>query len=201
MELVFDKAKHIYGLDGYVVPSVSEIIKPLHHIAYGVADEEGIQRMKEAAIRGSKVHAATEQYDKEGSCDIDEDLAGYMIAYTNFLEKNNTNWTDIEKMGVESNGLYAGTLDRVGYINDVPYLVDIKTTTDISGRKKLVYATQLSAYARILGCKDGDIQLAILQLKKDGLYNLIDVGFEDDLLDSCIYIYYKMNTRRKRFAG
>lgn len=197
--LVFNKQKHIYGLDGKVVPSVSEIIKPLHHMAYGEVTEEGKQYMADAARRGSKVHAATEQYDKEGSCEIEEDLAGYMTGYLRFLETYPTQWTDIERMGVEKNGLFAGTIDRVGFINGEPYIVDIKTTSDISAKKRTVYATQLTAYSRILGWTVDDCCLAILQLKKDGTFNVIDVPHEDELLDACVYMYYKLNTRRKKF--
>jgi len=197
--LLFNKQKHIYGLDGYVVPSVSEIIKPLHHIAYGDITEEGKQYMADAARRGSKVHSATERYDKEGECEIDEDLVGYMQGYLKFLEEWPVEWTDIERMGVEKNGLFAGTIDRCGFISGEQAIVDIKTTSDISKKKRLVYSTQLTAYARILDWVNNDCNLYILNLIKDGTYKLLKVEFEDDLLDSCIYMYYKMNNRRKRF--
>lgn len=155
--------------------------------------------MADAARRGSKVHSATEHYDKEGTCELDEDLAGYMQGYLKFLEDYPVEWTDIERMGVEKNGLFAGTIDRVGFIAGEQAIVDIKTTSDISKKKRLVYSTQLTAYSRILDWTADDCNLYILNLIKDGTYKLIQVEFEDDLLDSSIYIYYKFNTRRKRF--
>lgn len=67
-----------------------------------------------AADRGTSVHKATENIDRYGSADIDDEYAGYVQAYVSFLREHDVIWSDIEKPMYHPVKHYAGTIDRFG---------------------------------------------------------------------------------------
>ena len=66
-ELQFCEKTHTYTVNGFVVPSVSEIMKPLSAAHYGGIDTDTLNK---AANRGTIVHAAVENYLLFGIEDI-----------------------------------------------------------------------------------------------------------------------------------
>ena len=56
-ELTFDPEKHIYRLDGFIIPSVTQVMKPLSDEKYKDVDQEVLDA---AAKRGTAVHSACE---------------------------------------------------------------------------------------------------------------------------------------------
>ena len=58
-ELEFEGKKHVYKLNGFAIPSVTTVMKPLSAFCYRGVDEESLRR---AAGRGTAVHEAVENY-------------------------------------------------------------------------------------------------------------------------------------------
>lgn len=59
--LVFVKEQHQYFLDDNLIPSVSEILKPIHDKIYGKINAK---TLKKASERGTKIHRAIEFMSK-----------------------------------------------------------------------------------------------------------------------------------------
>ena len=204
MALEFIEKTHTYLLDGEEVPSVSEIIRFAEREVY---KEPNKFQMDQAADRGTRVHKACEELDRTGSCECDGDIAGYVNAYAKFLADNKVEWDMIEQPVIGLGGRYAGTLDRLGKLNDKKVILDIKTTRTITGKHKVLYGAQMSMYAAARtpdnkGLPD-DADLYILQLKDDGTYKLIKLKFDPGLVSCCLYLHesFEKTKRRKKKHG
>ena len=77
-ELKFDGIRHIYTLNGQILPSVTTVMKPLDHVLYSGIDESIMQM---AASRGTAVHNAAENYALYGIEDIEPKYAGYFEGF------------------------------------------------------------------------------------------------------------------------
>ena len=197
--LEFDTKTHTYTLEGKEIPSVSELLRFCHREVYEEPDKF---LMDQAADRGTRVHLATQALDETGECEADPDIAGYVEAYTKFLKEHEVEWEAIEYM-VNCEDIYAGTIDRVGILDGKPTLLDIKTTSKITGKHKIMYGAQLTAYAWALADYCGHNKLIILHLKKDGTYKLIELKQENDVLNSCLSLHqaFEKTKRRKKSNG
>lgn len=178
MALVFDEAKHEYRLDGVVLPSVTEICK---FLAMDVAEGANREARDAAAERGHRVHEACTMHDFEGDeCEIDGDIVGYVEAYAAFKRDYQIKeWLLYEHPMASLERFYAGTLDRVGYMDGCPTIIDIKSGSTVS---KLSWAAQLKGYELLLRDEmeekqdetfnPWNLRNAILKLKNDGKYTL-----------------------------
>ena len=197
--LEFDSSTHSYTLEGTKIPSVSELLQPLHCYAYGQMTEQGQEAMRKAASRGTKVHKFCEDFDLGKEASIDESLVDYAKAYMVFLDEHEVEWKKVEHAGYSnwSGQLYGGTIDRFGILDSVPTLLDIKTTSSISKAKRIMYGTQMTFYEDILR-RGGDevAQLVILQLKKDGSYKIIKTDRYMNLANDCVDMYKTFKMRR-----
>lgn len=158
-KIEFIEEKHIYLVDGKIVPSVSEVMRPLTEGLYSKIPESVLNKAK---IKGSGVHQAIEDYILFGL--ISKKYEGYVRRFIEFLEekefkvfKNEHRLTD---------GEYAGTIDLLLKDKDGGYcLVDIKTTSKIHDN---FLGVQLSAYKKLLLYNGYDsIRCCVLQLKED----------------------------------
>lgn len=195
--LEFDAENHIYRLDGVIVPSVSEVLRFASRELYG---STSVQALEIAADRGTRVHAATEALDRNGTADIDPDIEPYVRAYAQFLKDNKVRWAKIEEhvAGYDYKGSpeYAGTLDRLGFVNDVPTLMDVKTTRTITARHKRLYAAQMTAYCNAIS-PQFEPQLMILQLKNNGGYEPMIVDREIDIWNGCLTLHKAFAARKR----
>lgn len=200
--LEFFASTHTYKLDGVDIPSVSEVLRFASKELYSGTSA---QAMEIAADRGTRVHAATEALDRNGTADIDPDIEPYVWAYAKFLRDNKVKWDMIEAHVYGLTRDYAGTLDRFGFLNGKRVLLDIKTTKTITARHKKLYAAQLTAY-RDSCWEDGYIlnnegspveQLVILQLKSNEGYEMHIVEPEEEIWQGCLALH-KAFTARKR---
>ena len=170
LPIQFDEATHSYiNYQGYNMPSVTHIMRFMTKDLYGPIPE---YTLNEAASRGTKVHKLTEDIDKFGWAEGDEGVQGYLDAYEKFLSDFNPQWIDAEWRGFHKALLYAGTLDRIGYIQPPDDkgvdLVDIKTTRTFHG---VLIGTQVDAYAQILISHGIPVRECYgLQLIPDGRY-------------------------------
>jgi hypothetical protein len=144
-ELVFDRVSHTYWANGIVVPSVTQILRP-------VSGYEGMPEsmLKEAGERGNRIHAATE-LDDQGNLDessvLPEDLP-YLEAWRAFKQATGVAILDSELMVFNAVHRYAGTLDRiVGFPDGTEWLVDIKSSTEV----KPAVGPQTEAYRQAVG--------------------------------------------------
>lgn len=162
--LIFREEDHTYWLNGRQIPGVTRVLKPL--IGY-----EGVQAwmLERKSAIGRAVHRATELWDAD---DLDEEsldpiLRPYLDAYKRFFDHVKPKWNRTESKLYHARFGYAGTLDREGLISDVPAVVDLKCTVDISP----AVGAQTAAYAEALG--DGlKRERFALQLRPDGTYRL-----------------------------
>lgn len=129
--LEFDKELHVYKLDGVVIPSCTQLIKPL--IDYSHVPDEVLERKRQI---GSALHTAIELYH-EGTLDestIDPAVQGYFDGWLRW-ELDHGTGADyaMRVLGFEvptASRLYrfGCTPDFWGWLGRRPAVVDIKTT-------------------------------------------------------------------------
>jgi hypothetical protein len=188
----FDEENHIYKVDGKKVPSVTEILK---FLSVDTSENANAYLRELAADRGTRVHEATIIYDYEGYDPdvIDYDIEDYIKAYAEFVRDYRIKGYILTEYQV-TNGEYAGTLDRLAYIDGRQTLIDFKTGTTVDPRKE---AAQLYAYANLLvsnhiyGFTYHDFDAFILRLKKDGTYTVQSRDLEKgkQFFDQCFSLY------------
>ena len=164
-ELQFEPKKHIYKLNGLIVPSVTTLMNPLSREYYGGIDEKTLHN---AAMRGDSVHSAIESYTLYGIKDIETENEGYLEAAIRWMKDYNVEPHSSEARIYHKFLNYAGTLDLSCLENGVSTLVDFKTTASFS---PMLTGVQLEAYRKALESHGihHDRKL-IIQLKKDGTY-------------------------------
>lgn len=198
-KLLFFDTEHRYTLDGEELPSVSEVTRFISREIYGDIGQFNLDR---AAERGTAVHKATEILDKYGKVEITEDIEPYIKAYVAFRKEHECDWKYIERQSYEPGKRYAGTIDRLGTLDGVCTLVDIKTTSSISKRHRTLYSVCLTLYRRMF--PDEDVkQLVILQLKNDGTYRIHRLEPLEELAESCVIMHHALKTapRKRRKDG
>lgn len=191
-KLIFFDKDHQYQVDGEPIPSVSEVLRFMSREIYDSATQ---YQLNNAADRGTRIHKATEQIDRFGSCEITEDIESYIRAYIQFLRDHKPHWEKIEHAMYHPELMYAGTLDRVGIIGGKRTVVDIKSTSKIE--TPLVTA-QVNGYAMM--SLDPIEQVAVLQLKKDGTYRfrILEKDTSTFLAALTLHNALKKKPRRKK---
>lgn len=169
-ELAFDEKKHIYTLNGLLIPSVTTVMKPLSDDVYGGIDEQVLNR---AAARGTAVHNAIENYVKFGIEDIPPEHAGYFDAFLKWVKEHNVQPYGTEIRLYHKSLMYAGTADMTASVDNLDTLIDFKTSASV---QKMLCGVQLEAYYRAVQSHTdgkGFERKAIVHLKRDGNYNMI----------------------------
>lgn len=159
--LTFDEASHTYYFGGQVVPGVTSILSPLTDFS------RVPPAVLEAASQfGKAVHLACE-LDDLGTLDeasLDPALTPYLYAWRMFSAEHSVEWEQIELPIYHTALRYAGTPDRIGKVNGMRAVVDIKSTAQLYpsvGPQLAAYASASNEqYAKRIG----------VQLKSDGTY-------------------------------
>jgi hypothetical protein len=142
VELEFEEATHTYRYRGRIVPSVTEILRPL-------SDFSGADPVKLEAgrRRGTAVHRVIE-LDNRGELD-EESVDGEYLPRLNqwrlFIRESGFVVTACEQRVHHRSFGYAGTVDVVGEWQGTSWVVDIKT-----GRIPKSAGPQLAAYQMAL---------------------------------------------------
>ncbi len=171
-DLRFDEATHTYTLDGKVLPSVTQVLKPLYN--FDGIPPEVLERKRQI---GTAVHKAIELalLDDLNSASLAPEVAPYFAAWTRFKAEFRP-----ESQGGGSEvrvhtASYAGTVDlitgRVGHSDT--WVIDFKTSAQVGP----IVALQTAAYAhaaREMGAVPHGPKRAALHLLPTGLYKLIE---------------------------
>ena len=175
LKIDFDEEKHEYTIDGEKIPSVSEIISPLTAERYS---ELNPYMVRAAAERGKMIHEACEAIDYGlGLPELPPEAEGYVRAYLDFLRDYFPKWEMVEWIvAYQKDGkpLYAGTVDRYGYIDGSKSVVDIKTYASLTAESMMTASLQTELY-RLAIDSMARMKRYILHLKKDGNYRLVDL--------------------------
>ena len=165
-KLEFDEAKHEYRLEGALLPSVTQVLKPLQD--FSTIPEDILER---SANFGTAVHLATALWDQN---DLDLDsvdvaIVPYLEAWKRFRDETKITFEAIETQVVSEKYRYAGTLDRIGFLNEKPTVIDIKT-----GLTNPLIGVQLAGY--LVAWNETHVlkatKRASVSLRKDGTYRL-----------------------------
>ncbi len=191
-KLMFFDDKHEYRVGEEVLPSVSEILRFITREMY---DNIKQYTLDQAADRGKRVHAATENLDRYGEVKVDVDIQPYVEAYIKWSREYNPQWSRIEYACYHPEMMYAGTLDRYGTIRGEQYIVDIKTTSTLHTNRE---TAQLNAYQKLAEANGLKVdKRAILQLKKDGTFKFKPIDEDDSLFMAC-YTIHKATEKKRR---
>jgi len=114
-----------YELDGQRLPRVSTILQTLAQPSLEawkrkVGEEEAARVSKTATALGTRIHAATERWDRDGLMPYPgaEDLQPYVSAYAGWRDATVAKIISIEHIVWSSTLRYAGTLDRLYRFHD-----------------------------------------------------------------------------------
>lgn len=196
-DLNFDEESHTYTLtSGGVLPSVTQIMRFMSREIY---DSIPTGTLDTAADRGTRAHEQTANFDIYGLLETDEDTHPYLTAYQQFLTDYNPIWTAVEWRNYHRGLLYAGTIDRLGYV--LPDdgagvdIVDIKTTRSLHA---VMLSAQLGGYSEI--AKSNGIKIRRrygLQLLPEGKYRFQEVpdGFRTFLY--CLGLHNDLAREKK----
>ena len=185
--LKFNEEKHQYFLDGIPIPSVSEIIKPIHDKIYKDINKNTLEI---ASDKGIRVHRAIEFMSKYSLNKFDEDIVGYVNAYKKFRNDNPT-WELLhsELRTYNKALLYGMTIDEVYQTEKGIVICDLKTT---STTHLGAWSVQLSAYKAGFESQYWDDKITdiyVLQIFKDGNYKLYKLKDNFLVFLSCLEIY------------
>lgn len=183
MSLEFNEATHQYAWAGQLVPSVTQILKPM-------GDYGGIPPavLAKAAERGTAAHLATE-LDDAGTLDpdsISDEIRPYLEAWRAFKRERGAVILESEKKVYSLTHRYAGTLDRVLALDDgSEWMVDIKTSKTI----KAAAGPQTAAYHAAYGL--AHLRRAVVQLNNDGTYRFHEFtnGRDWVVFQACLLIH------------
>lgn len=166
--VTFDEAKHVYTLDGRVVPGVSSIINPL--VDYSAIPQATLDA---AAERGRDVHTAT-HLDDLGILDeatVTDEVRPYLQAWRKFRAEKTPKWTRREAIVASRVHQFAGMLDCEGFIDQIRLVAEIKTTSQVYP----AFGVQLCGYSIAAMETDGSHlghTRVVIQLRADGTYLL-----------------------------
>lgn len=198
-KLDFSEESHIYSLRGLLLPSVTQIMKPMSLMLYN-----GIQSQKlmEAADRGTRAHSQVEAIVKYGVVEYDEDTEPYIDAFESFQAAYKPTWIGSEYRTFHQQLRYAGTVDLIGYIkpddgNGVD-VIDLKTTASFH---PVMLGTQVSAYAEALKSQGIAVRdLYGLQVTRYGKFRFEKLDAKEGfrLFLMCLGIYNAMAYELKK---
>lgn len=140
-EIEFIENSHTYLVDGMILPSVTQIMKPLSKDHY-----QNIPKsvMEVAGKRGQMVHLAVEMWEGFNTPPPDE-IKDYLLQYK--IAKKLHKFEVIGSELLLTNGEYCGTIDMLGLLDGDLILVDLKATASIHYH---LLEVQMAGYMNLL---------------------------------------------------
>jgi len=168
MNIAFDAARHLYRINGSVVPNVTRVLRDLY--SWESVSAQTLERKRQI---GTAVHRAIEldvQDDLDESS-IDPQAAGYFDAWRRFGKERRFACRLAERQVGSHKFRYAGTLDLVGDLGGSDVLIDIKITYQLHPASGLQTAAYLHAASEMrLMCASA--KRFALCLQADGTYRI-----------------------------
>lgn len=177
--LQFDEAAHRYSVGGVVLPSVTQILRPISP-DFSAIPPAVLERKR---ALGTAVHLACELYD-QGELDEDglsAELVPYLYAWIKFRAECGVEILANERRLYHPLLRFAGTLDRVTTHRSAKgaptWLLDLKTSEDPAP----AYGVQLFGYLLLLACNTDEavkpehlagLRRGTVHLRDDGTYRL-----------------------------
>lgn len=141
----FDESTHTYYVNGCAVPSVTQLLAPITIGKY----PKDVGVIQAAARRGTRIHELCNLYDLDALPEeFEGSLIPYVQAWSMFCRDYKPEWIFTEKP-MHDGLYYAGTMDRLGIIDGMHTVVDIKTAQSLDRPAKVALAVQLYAYQRM----------------------------------------------------
>ena len=173
MTLAFNVDRHEYRADGVIVPSVTTVVKPLGR-DYTPADEYAVERIADAAERGTILHdyiAYRLQGGKRKDYEMPHDYEEYADAVDEWLLLN-----DITPLNIETpmtDGIVAGTPDLVCEWRGMICILDYKFVRQMDKSK---VCGQLGGYMQLCEWNGIDVdELYAVQFQR-GEYTVYPVN-------------------------
>jgi len=140
-KLTFESDGHRYYYAGVPVPSVTQILEPLKRVMFANVDPG---RLQASAEKGTAIHHGTHLIDMDT---LDPDtvhpiIQPYLHNWRTFIDEQKFMVCESEKMLFSGLYRFAGTIDKIGYWNNKPAVLDIKTGAGIP----MTAGPQLYAY-------------------------------------------------------
>lgn len=196
IQIDFEEEQHIYTLDGFKLPSVTQIMQPMSLMLYATVPDGTLQ---DAADRGTRAHEQVSNYVLYGIEETDEDTEPYVHAFLDFQRDYNPNWLASEYRTYHKLLRYAGTIDLIGFVTPDDGkgvdIVDLKCTAQFHS---VMLATQIGAYAEALKSHGTPVRNRYgLQLLKTGKYRFerVEDGYKTFL--HCLGITNAMAQERR----
>jgi hypothetical protein len=185
-EIAFDEATHTYTVAGARVPSVTEIIRPLTFL-----DDIPEPLLRDAAERGTRVHAAVNAWNRGAFVALAPLEQGYVDAWQRFIDDTEATVVASELRVYHDQMRYAGTLDSLVEMDGKVWLIDVKTSQDVPPSVGPQTAAYMQAYQWL-----GEITLDVRRrgcvlLRPGGTYKLETLADPADwaAFQSCWNIY------------
>jgi hypothetical protein len=141
MNIEFIEESHTYLVDGVIVPSVTQIMKPMSEAYY--ADIPSFV-LNNAAGRGTRVHKTIEMYEKTGEMSTDEDVIPFLKNY--LVAKKIHGFQPVEIEFQLTEGTFAGTIDMLAEMDKELVIIDLKATSKFN---KSLAEVQLAGYVEL----------------------------------------------------
>lgn len=159
MQIEFIEESHTYVVDGIIVPSVTQIMKPMSEKYYSGIHPDVLN---EAADRGKRVHKTI--YDIEhNNVILVDDTMPYLKNYQ--LAKHMKQFVPLMQEFMLTEGTFAGTLDMLAEMNGQQVIIDLKATSKFN---KELAEVQLAGYVELCDKNGIGVEATyILHLTKD----------------------------------
>lgn len=167
----FDNERHVYTLNGVVIPSVTQLLTPLTQSEYAHIDKKILEI---ACKRGTQIHKLVEQILNGEDCDLTTlppQWFGYYYAFSRWYNEHSEGFvskvhsTELTTWGLYNGVYYGGTIDVLGD----SFIIDIKTRDvkkEIDILQLMLYNNAIMGSMRLNEFRD----LYILGLSRDGKY-------------------------------
>lgn len=177
LDFNFDEASHTYTLGGVVIPSVTQVLKPIAP-DFSMVPPAVLERKR---ALGVAVHLACELEDDGDLGECDDVLTPYVDGWRKFKEDTGALILMNERRLFHPALRYAGTLDRLVTMRGDVWMLDIKTSADPAPS----YGAQTAAYVELIRAMEGDargpIRRGTVHLREDGTYRLHEFKNPNDL--------------------
>lgn len=176
-DLVFNQEDHSYYYKGEKVMNVTTL---LSRVGLGIKEGFKNEAIIKASERGTKVHEIIKLDLQDGIEYKDQELIGYYKAFKRFINDYNIEVIYSEKkLCKELYGvMVAGTCDFKCKLNGIKYFIDWKTSQSIEKH----HAYQIEMYYLLDDDNDKDVRRAVVQLKENGKYILMETK---DIVPKC----------------